>query len=240
LRLDSTIAEVWSAIAQVKYYYEWDWEGAERAFRKANELNPSLPGNHYHYAWYLLTTDRPQDGLVEHEKARELDPLTPVFTVWMAGMYQGMGDHERAIAVAKSANAQFPDNPIPFYVMGKSAFALGRQDEAIAAHEKMVSLNPRWRGTLGVTYALAGRTEDARRILQQLEALPPSSWNAMNLAELHAALGNHDEALKWLEYQPRHGWWMGIRRNPVYDPLRSNPRFQALVQRLNMPQATRN
>jgi serine/threonine-protein kinase len=237
LRLDSTIAEVWSAIAQVKYYYEWDWTGAERAFRRANELNPSLPGNHYHFAWFMLTTDRGEKGLVEHEKARELDPLTPVFTVWMAGMYGGMGDHERAIAEAKKAQAQFPNNPIPFSVMGTSARQLGRYDEAIAAHERMVGLNARWRSTLGVTYALAGRTEDAKRILQEIEAAPPSSWNAMGLAELHAALGNHDAALKWLEYEPRHGWWMGIRRNPVYDPLRSHPRFQALVKLLNLPQA---
>jgi serine/threonine-protein kinase len=239
LRLDSTIAEVWSAIARVKYYYEWDWEGAERAFRRANELNPSLPDNHYHYAWYLLTVGRGQEGIPEHHIARELDPLTPVYTVWLAGMYQGMGDHERAIAEARNASERFPDHPILLLVMGRSALELGRHDEAIAAHERLASIDPRWRFAIGVTYALTGRKADAMRIANELEALPPSSWNALNLAKVHAALGNRDAALRWLEYEPRHAFWMGIGGDPVFDPLRGNPRFDALVKRLNLPRGPR-
>jgi serine/threonine-protein kinase len=235
LRLDSTLADAWTALANVKYYYEWDWAEAERAFRRANALNPSLPINHYHYAWFLMTTGRGQEALAEHRRARELDPLTPLHTVWIPGLYLVMGNHERAIAEARMAAEQYPNNPVPLYVLGASLAQLGRHDEAIAAHERMVSLNPRWRHELGVTYAGAGRMGDAHRIAAELEAEPPNSWLALALAELHAALGNKEDALRWLQYEPRHAWWMGIRRKPVFEPLRDDPRFQALVQQLNLP-----
>jgi serine/threonine-protein kinase len=238
LRLDSTLAEAWTALASVKYYYEWNWEEAERAFRRANELNPSLPINHYHYAWFLMTMGRGKEALAEHHRARELDPLTPLHTVWISGLYQAMGDHERAIVEARKAAEQYPSSPIPLYVLGESSALLGRHDEAVAAHERLVSMDPRWRHGLGVTYARAGRTADARRILAELEAEPPSSWLALGLAELHAALGDREEALRWLQYEPRHAWWMVIGRMPVFDPLRNDPRFEALVRQLNLPRRT--
>jgi tetratricopeptide (TPR) repeat protein len=235
LRLDSTIAEVWSSIAQVRYYYEWDWAGAERAFQRANELNPSLAFNHYHYAWYLVTVGRLEDALREHDRARELDPLRPLNTVWIPGLYWAMRDHERAVAEARKVALQYPDHPVPLFVLGSSAAQLGAYDEAIAAHERMVAINPRWRYALGVTYALAGRIEDALRIVAELAAEPPSSWGAMGLAELHAALGHKEEALRWLEYEPRHAWWAGFLELPAYDFLRMEPRFQSLVRLVNLP-----
>jgi tetratricopeptide (TPR) repeat protein len=100
---------------------------------------------------------RGQESFAEHDKARELDPLTPVNTVWIAGLHGAMGEHERAIALAKSALERFPDHPISLFVLGSSARQLGRYEEAIAAHERMASRNPRWRYALGITYALAGR-----------------------------------------------------------------------------------
>jgi len=155
-------------------------------------------------------------------------------------MYGGMGDHERAMAEAKSALERFPDHPISLFNLGTSARILGRHDEAIAAHERMASRNPRWRHALGITYAAAGRTDDARRILAEMEASPPNSWNALGLAELHAALGNDEAALKWLEYQPRHAWWFGIAGNPLFNGLHDEPRFQALLSVINARGATRS
>ncbi len=236
LRLDSTIAEVWSSIAQVRYYYEWDWEGADHAFRRANELNPSLPMNRYHYAWYLVSVGRGKEALAEHHRAHQLDPLTPLFTVWIPGLYQAMGDYERAVIEARKVAEQFPDHPIPLNVLGTSLRYLGRYEEAIAAHERMASINPRWRATLGTTYASAGRTEDALRIAAEMEALPPNSWRALGLASIYAALGHKEETLRWLEFEPPHAWWYGLGFNPDFTFLRDEPRFQALVRRVNLPQ----
>jgi eukaryotic-like serine/threonine-protein kinase len=239
MRLDSTIAEAWSSMAQVKYYYEWDWEGADRAFRRANELNPSLPMNRYHYAWYLVTVGREREALAEHHRARELDPLRPLHTVWIPGLYMAMGDHARAIAEARKHTEEYPDHPIPYFVLGSSLAEVGRFDEAIAAHETMVSVNQRWIHPLGVTYALAGRRDDALRILADLESRPPSPWLALGLAQIHAALGHREEALRWLEYEPRHGWWAGYLDLPVYEFLHDEPRFQEWVRMVARPRTGR-
>jgi tetratricopeptide (TPR) repeat protein len=235
LRLDSMSAEAWSAVAQVKMYYEWDWEGAERAYRRANELNPSLPMNHYHYAWLLVALGRGQEALAEHHRARELDPLTPLHTVWIPGLYLYMGDHDQALAEARKTVEQYPDDATALYLLGTSAALMGRYDEAIAAHEKMVAIDPGWLHALGSTYAMAGRKNDAQRILAQLEAAPPTSWGAFGLAELHTALGDTEQALHWLEYEPPHAFWGGIGSNPALKPLRDHPRFQALLQRVKRP-----
>lgn len=234
LRLDSTIAEVWSSIAQVRYYYEWDWAGADSAFRRANELNPSLAFNHYHYAWYLASVGRLEEALAEHDKARELDPLRLLNTVWIPGLYSTVGDFERAAAEARKMVGQYPDHPVPWFVLGESAGQLGLYDEAITAHEKMVELNSRFRHALGVTYALAGQTDDALQIVAELEA-EPSPWSALGLAQIHAALGHKEEALRWLEYEPRHAWWGGLLDHPVHAGLQQEPRYQALVRMVNLP-----
>ena len=235
VRLDSTLADAWAALADVKTYYEWDWAGAEQAFERANQLNPSLPMNHYHHAWYLALFGRADEAIAEHERARELDPLTPMFSVWIPGLYMFLGQPEQALAAARENIEQYPDHPIALLVLGTSAAALGKYDEAIAAHEKMASLNPFLKGALGQTYALSGRTDDALRILREIEAKPATSWRAYVLANLYTALGEKDKAIQSLLYEPPHAFlaWSGV--NPHVKPLRDDPRFQALLRRMNLP-----
>lgn len=222
-------------MADVKLYYEWDWAGAEQAFRRANELNPSLAMNHYHYAWYHILFGRLDEALVEHKRAQELDPLTPLHTVWIPGLYLYGGQYEEALAEARKTLERYPDNAAVLFVLGTSAAQLGLYEEAIAAHEKMVAINPFWKFALGRTYAVAGRTDEALRILAELEAQEPTSWGAIGLAELHAALGNKDEAFRWLAYESPHAWLPWSRANPSLQPLRDDPRFQDLLRRINLP-----
>lgn len=235
VRLDSTLAEAWAALADIRTYYEWDWEGAERAFRRANELNPSLPMNHYHYAWYLALCGRAEEAIAEHKRAQELDPLTPLHTVWIPGLYLYLGQYEKALVTARLTIDQYPGNATALFVLGTSAAQMGEFDEAIAAHERLVATNPAWKHALGRTYALAGRTDDARRILRELEGQAPTSWGAIGLADLHATLGNKDEAFQWLQYDPPHAWLPWSRTNPALETLRDDPRFQELLRRLSLP-----
>ena len=237
LGLDSTLAEAWAGLADIKLYHEWDWEGAERAFRKANSLNPNLAMNHYHYAWYLILMGRIEEAVVEHRRAQELDPLTPLHSVWIPGIYLWSGRYEEALDVARRTVEEYPENATALFVLGNSAAEMGLFDEAIAAHEKAAAINPRWKFALGRSYALAGRTGDARRILAEVEALPPNPWNAYGLTCLHAALGNEDEAFRWLMYEPPHGWVAWSVRDPMMAPLWDDPRFDVLRRRLAVPGA---
>jgi serine/threonine-protein kinase len=235
VRLDSTLAEGWAAIADIKLYVDWDWEGAERAFQRANELNPSLAMNHYHHAWYLVLMGRLDEAVREHERARELDPLTPLHTVWLPALYYYAGQHEKALAGAREVLTRYPDHATALYVFGTSAAQMGLYDEAIAALEKAAALNPRWRFAVGRTFAQAGRRDDALRILAELESEGPSPWGAIAMADLNAALGDYDAAFEWLAYDPPHAWLPWSRENPVLEPVRDDPRFDDLLRRLNLP-----
>jgi serine/threonine-protein kinase len=236
IRLDSMSAEGWAALANVRAYSERDWEGAEEAFRRADELNPSLAWNHYHYAWYLAMFGQVEEAVAEHQRAKELDPLTPLHTVLLPGIHWFSGDNERALAEGRTTLEQFPQVPLAHYVVGESAVRLGLYDEAIAAHEEMVGLFPPLISHLGHTYARAGRPEDALQIARELEAMPPSPWNAKGLALIYAALGNREDALRWLAFEPAHAWvaWMTTSWYHDFDSYRDDPRFQSLLGRMRL------
>jgi len=234
LRLDSTLADAWAALAHYKYLSEWDWEGAERAFRRAHELNPSLARNHYHYAWFLVLFGRVDEAHVEHRLGQELDPMSPVHTVWMPSLYWYSGDFERALREARFNADQYPQSSVAHYVLGESAARLGLFEEATAAHEEMAALRLAYLPILGHTYARAGRTEDALRMVRELEAQARTPWNARSLALIHAAIGNRDEALRWLEFEPPHFWVAWDAAQGQWEAYRDEPRFQAVLRRLNV------
>ena len=235
LRLDSTLAEAWAALADIKTYHERDWVGAEEAFRRANALNPNLAMNRYHHAWYLTAVGRTEEALAEHRRAQELDPLTPLHTVWIPGVYLWSGRYEEALESARRTAESYPDNATALFLLGASAAQLGRFDEAIEAHEKMASISEAWQFALGRTYAMAGRTNEARLILAQLAALPSNPWRAYWRSIIHAALGEIDQAYHWLSQDPPHAWIGWGRGDPALEPLRDDPRFEAFARRFNLP-----
>jgi TolB-like protein/tetratricopeptide (TPR) repeat protein len=232
IRLDSNSAEGWAALG-CQTYFDRDWEVAEQAYRKANELNPSLAWNHYHYSWLLALFGRVEEAVVEHERAKALDPLTPYHTTWIPALHWFSRDFERAYAEAKEVLEDYPDDPIADFVFHASAASLGLFDEAIPAFERAAVLDPSGLVGLGLTYALAGRREEALRIAREVEA-EPSSSDAETLFLLYAALGNREEALRWLEYEPRGYALPWVWAYPVVDALRDDPRFQAVFRRMNL------
>ncbi|MFQ5889208.1 MAG: tetratricopeptide repeat protein [Gemmatimonadota bacterium] len=149
LKLDSTLAEAHAALADIKLYYEWDWAGAEQAFRWANELNPSLAMNHFHYAWYLALVGRLDEAIVEHERAQELDPLTSSLSASLGWLYLYVGQYDVALNEARKALELNPNDSWGFLTLGVAYSLKGMHEEAIAAHEKAVAINPLWKWALG-------------------------------------------------------------------------------------------
>jgi TolB-like protein/Flp pilus assembly protein TadD len=234
IRLDSTSAEGWAALADYQTYWGRDWEEAEQAFRKADELNPSLAWNHYHYAWYLALFGRVEEAVAEHERAKELDPLTPMHTTWLPALYWFSRDFETALTEARDVvENHYPEGGIANYVLARSAAEVGLFEEAIEAMGKAARF-PFFRPFMGVVYAKAGRDEDALRMARELEAQGPSPLEAERLSRLHATLGNREEALRWLEFEPPHFTLPWSFLAPEYDSLRGDPRFQAVVRRMNL------
>ncbi len=241
IRLAPDLAEAHLNLAAILTYFDWDWEAAEREYRRANELDPNLAMNHYHYAWYLALFDRLDEAIEEHKRAQELDPLTPLHTAWLGELYNMAGRYDDALAEARKTLDMDDRNAFGLYVTGTAYLGKGMMDEAIEAHEAAVAVNPNWRFALGATYLAAGRRADAVRILREVEAEEVTPFGAFQRAWLNSVLGNLDEAFRWWDYEPHHAWWAWIRIWPPpeifpgAERLRSDPRFEELMERMGLP-----
>jgi serine/threonine-protein kinase len=238
VRLDSNLAEAWSALADVRFYADWDWEGAEAAFRRANELNPSIPMNHFHFAWLLLVLNRYEEAVAEHELAYKLDPFTPFQSALLGWAYLYAGDTERAKERARAALELAPDGNVGLLVLGAAQQMEGNDEAAIATHERMAEVHPYMRWMLGVTYARTGRPEDARQIAREIEEGDVIPLYAMGLTALYGVLGDVEAMHRWLTHEPNHAWRAAVAIDPIMGVPRevlSNPIFDDFMARLDLP-----
>jgi len=235
IALDSTLAEAYSALASIKLYFEWDWEGAEQAFMRANALNSSLAFNHFHFAWYLAMVGRMEEALHEHKLAKELAPLTPIVSADMGSLYNWVGQYDRAIVEAKQALELDQKHGHAWWVLGNAYALKGDFDQALEAHKMAYDINPVWEWAVGNTYALSGQTEKAQSIVAKIKEGEITSRQAFGLVMIYTSLGNLDEAFHWLEFQPANNWVPWLRTWPGMEPLRQDPRFHQLLDRVNLP-----
>jgi serine/threonine-protein kinase len=236
LELDENLAEVHLALAMIKIYTDWDRIGAEQAYQRALELNPNLALAHGHYAFLILINGHEDEALAESNRAQELDPLAPIYPAWHGWMYFWVERYDEAIEQALKSLELVPDFPVGLYVLGCAYAAKGMYEKAIAAHQKAAGISPDFKWGLGQTYALAGRKDEALGVAAELES-QPKVWDTLGLAEIYTALGEKDEAFRWLEaaYQQRHPYIQWLRRDGSFDSLRDDPRYNDLAQRMNLP-----
>ena len=235
LTLAPDLAEAHTAMAQVKLYYEWDWAGAERAFLRANELNPNLPGAHYDYAWHLFLLGRLDEAIVEHERARDVDPLTPRNTAYLSVLYTAARRFDDAIAAAKQVLEQYPRSGIAWEALGFAYSSMGRQDEAIAASQRAAEYAPPRTFSLGIAYAMAGRSDEARGVLETIKKRPPTAYNMWARAMVHMYLGDADEFFTAIAYEPHHAFVPWVRVEPAMTRLKDDPRYAQLFARFKLP-----
>jgi len=242
LELDDTLAEAHCVLADVKLFYDWDWAGAGREYRRAIELNPSYAFAHNNYAFYFVALMRHDDALAEIKRARELDPVSLMINSDLGWAYYFARQYDQAILQFRRALELDPNLAISQFALGhvyeqKEMFA-----ESMAAFQKAVSLSPgdlEAIAGLGHAYAVAGRREDALKIVARLKQ-PSQHMNipSWGIATIYISLDNKDEAFVWLEkvFVDRLAQLIYIQTDPVLDPLRSDPRFQDLVHRMDFPE----
>jgi serine/threonine-protein kinase len=235
LELGEEMAETYAGLAQTKLYWDWDFPGAEQDFQHALDLNPNLANARCHYSWYLVVLGRFDDAIAEMKRAKELDPLTPLYTAWLGSVYQYPGRYREMLEEARKALHLSPNYVWGLLVLGRAHQGLGLHDDAIAAYEKAVQLYPGWEWRLGEGYALAGRRSEAIEIAAEVEKKPGNKI-ARGLAAIYAALGDADRTIQWLEtaYRERDSSmpWIGV--NPAYFKLHFDPRFQNLARRVGV------
>ena len=195
LEYDPDLAEAHLAIGMYKIYYEWDFAGGEEAFLRALALNPSLVDAHYHYAWLLELLLRDEEAIEFGEYTKELNPLSPFYSSWLADQYRDAGMYEQAIEEATTTLELNPDYPIAWLALGQTYLDMGRFDEAIEAHENLRG-NSFWGFVLAATLAAVDRDEDAADVLEFVEARNNSPFT---LALIYGGLGDREETMKWLQ-----------------------------------------
>jgi len=240
LELDEYSGEAWAALAEALLYHDYAWEESDRSFKRALQLAPSLDHAHAHYAYLLALLGRWDEVFVHAEKARELSPLDPIWAFFAGWLYMVQEDFDRAEEHMLESVELRPDFPLGLLGLGDLYRMQGNIGEAIEVQERIPAGNPIRNWALGPSYALAGREEDALRIAAQLSE-DPGPKDRLFLAFTYAALGNFDEAMRWFEicYETRTDWLPWIALNQSYggllEEIRSDPRFQSLLGKLNLP-----
>jgi len=220
---------------------DWDWTGAERAFRRALELDPNFAYAHKLYAEYLSYVGRFNEAIAEARLARRLDPLSIVTNSLVGLVLYRARQYDQALEALQHAIELDPDHPMPYLPQGLALSMQGRHDVAIAALEKSVVASDRsseMLAQLALAYGRAGRHDPARAILSELRARESTQHvSPFVFALVHTGLGEWRLAVEALEqaYQAREWYLCVLKTEPTLDPLRSDARFQDLLRRLNLP-----
>ncbi len=239
IKLDDNSAEAHTSLATFKFNYEFDWVGAEREFRRAIELNPSYAFAHEQFGMALaFQGQRLDEAVAEGKRATELDPLSPqvlLDTTW-ALAYQGK--YKAATEQANRARDLDPAFFGPPFQIGWIDIQAGKFSDAIPELQKAQAMGspPGFAALLGYAYGASGDRVKASATIEQLKHRSLHGYVApFNLALVYLGMGDHERALDELEkaHAAQSPWLTGLKMDRVFDPLRSEPRFIALMKKLN-------
>ncbi len=238
VQLDSTSAEAHASLATFKLFYEFDWAGCEREFRRAIQLNPNYAFAHDQFAMALAFTGRFDESIAESRRAAELDPLNPqvLIDATMAPMFQK--NFPAAKELARKSGELDPTYFFPVMVEGWTDLEAGKFREAAPFLKKATTMGapPFVTAYLGYAFAAGGDRASAMATLEALKKLSKGGQVLpFNLTLVYLGLGDHGRALDNLERalaaDSQMMAWLG--RDAIFDPLRAEPRFMALLKKLN-------
>nr|MBA3556053.1 protein kinase [Gemmatimonadales bacterium] len=241
LELDPSLAEASTSLGNILMWYDWDWAGAEQSFRRAVELNPSYATARHYYGELLVFLGRWSEAVSQLDQARELDPLSLNIEVTAAWpLLYGRRYDETIDAVRKTVAADSSFIGAQF-VLAQAYMAKGEFGPAEARLQVMRSLigdHPDVLGRLANVYAVSGQRQMALTIVDSLQARyhKGGADEAYALGVAYTGLGDKERALDWLEtaYADRSTWMNLTKVHPELDPLRGEPRFQALLQQVGL------
>jgi tetratricopeptide (TPR) repeat protein len=253
LQLDDSLAEAHAAMGNILHNYDWNWDAAEREYKKAIDLNPNYAMAHHLYAHLLIETGRKEESLAEAHRALDLDPYSPFVNNGLARQYYLSRDYEKAAAQCL-IGLQISPEYFPARIQLALAYEqTGKLPQAVSELEQAAGLMasggapksaaspidvPVVHALLAHAYAVSGRNADAIKELNKLQAaaakryIPPSYF-----AIVWMALGDNKQAFSWLNtgYKDRSEHMLYLGLEPLVDPLRSDPRFASLLNKVGLP-----
>lgn len=239
---DAGLAEPHASLGYVKFYFDWDWPGAETAFRRAITLDPTWAAAHQWYSIFLLAAGRAGEAAHEMELAREHDPLSLAINTDLGFYYYYTGQYDEAIKQLRSVLAMNPDFAPAHLWLGRSYQQVRLFDDALDAYSRVEQRVPEWPVAIaarGAAEGAAGRRERAEVAIAELQAMAKRRFvTAYGVALVHTATGDIDAAFTWFDraFAERSHWLVWLRLDPRFDGLRADPRFSGLLDRIRFPE----
>jgi tetratricopeptide (TPR) repeat protein len=238
LELDSSLGEAYISLAEATDMFAWDWEASDREFKRGLELNPGYATGHQWYGAHLSETGRSSEAIAEFRKAQSLDPLSLVINTEFATHLVIARRYDEAIEQARKTIELDPYFPGAHCALGMAYEQKQLYMSAISEFQKAVELsggNPGFKASLAHAYAVSGKKRDAlgilNEVLAQRESLDPTQ-----IALIYVGLDRRDQAMTWLERGLEGHFNASTLSWPVFDPMRSDPRFRTLVHCIGLPQ----
>jgi len=244
LEMDDTLAEGHASLAWVKTIYEWDRSGGEKEFQRAIELNPAYATAHFWHSLTLASTGRSEEAIAEQKRALELDPLSLIINRVLALEFYYARHYDQAVEQEKLTLEMDPNFAFVHLQLGQAYVQKSMYKEGIAECEKELVVSPSHPyalAGLGYAYAAGGRSAEARKVMDRLNAISAQKYvPAISRVGVYVGLGDKEQAFEWLgkAYEDRSigSSFATIKVDPIYDPLRSDPRFADLLRRMNLAQ----
>jgi TolB-like protein/Flp pilus assembly protein TadD len=240
IELDETLSEAHVALGLIKTMFDWDWEGAEREFKQAIELNPNYAAAYSGYAYYFTALGRLDEAIAECRRAVELDPLSVVIKDPMSIALLRAGRLEQAKEHLKKILNMEPNYSHAWWLLGQTYILESRYEEGISEIEKALDLsknNALILSGLGWAYAISNRKSDAREIVDELKRRTINEYIRPYLfAKIYASLGEIDRAFEWLEkaYEEHDVSLSFMLSDETLVMLHSDQRYNRLVKKINL------
>jgi DNA-binding winged helix-turn-helix (wHTH) protein/tetratricopeptide (TPR) repeat protein len=238
VEIDENLGEAHSSLGLVKVYYDRDWDGAEREFRKAIRLNPDLVSAHQRFGSYLTFMGRFEESIRHYEIALELDPFSLQINMNLATTYYLRGEYERSLNQLIKTNELEPNYMPTHFVIGSVYVQQGRLEEAIAEFQLIYKMDEEAylaMGFMGYAHALAGQKAEAETLLNVLQEISQRKYvSPYSMLLIHLALGPQERVFELLEqiYREGNDWLVWLKVSPELRALRGDPRFKDLMRRV--------
>ena len=242
VKLDDTIAQSHTALAVVNLVYDWDWSSAGREFKRALEINPSDSDAHSQYGFHLASMGQFEEAIAEMRRAQELDPVSPGKITGLAQVLYVARRYDAAIEQCRKALEMDPNLGFAYWLLGLAYTQQRKYEPAILAFQKSIPLSgdsPDEPAALAIAFALSGKPGAARKIMDELMGQSKAKYLSPTvMAALYASLGEKDQAFALLDkaYNERDSLLALLKVEPLFDGLRSDPRFTGVVRRVGLPQ----
>jgi len=241
LEIDDTLAEAHSSLGVIRTESEWDWDGAEREFARALELNPASATAHHGYAYLLMLVGRFDEAIKEIKQAKELDPLSLAINRELGQIFLFARQYDQATEQSHKTIKMDPNFTYAHLLLGLAYGQKSMYEEALAELHKERDILGRWdafvEAYIGVTYALMGKKGEAQQVLDDLMERSKQEYvPSYALALLYFALEKNDQGFLWLDkaYVERDVWLRYLKIDPDFDSVRSDPRFTALLKKMGL------